>query len=255
MAEKKVGINLYSLREFTQTESDLTSTLRKVTGMGYQGVQISGIKGLEPEVIARLVRDANIPIAATHLSWEMFTEDVDRVIEIHKLYGCQDPAIGGLPKEYFSAEGATRFLDELGPVLERLASVGMRFSYHNHNHELAQYDGATWLRRVYEGSKAIPLNFEIDTYWITAGGGDPTAWIDRCEGKIPLLHCKDMAETPDREQQFAPVGHGNLEWDRIFPAAENSEVEWYLVEQDAYFGADPFESVAKSCEFLLSRLS
>ncbi len=251
---KKIGLNLYSLRDYVQTNDEMKSTLEKVRKAGYAGVQISGVKNLEAEEIAKIVSGFDLEIAATHLSWDMFLDKLDRVIDIHKLYGCTHTAIGSLPKEYFSTEGLKRFVDEAGPVLERLQTQGMDFSYHNHHFELARIDGGTWLGRCIEESEAVGVNFEIDTYWIQAGGGNPVSWIEKCSGRIPLLHAKDMEISFDRNQQFAPVGSGNLEWDAILSQAEKSGVEWYLVEQDAFFGADPFDSVARSCEFLKQQL-
>jgi sugar phosphate isomerase/epimerase len=251
---KKIGLNLYSLRDYVQTEDEMKSTLEKVQEAGYTGVQISGVKSLEAETIAQIVSGFDLKIAATHLGWDMFLQQLDRVIEIHKLYDCPHTAIGGLPNDYRSSEGLKRFVDEAGPVVEALQKEGMDFSYHNHHHELSRIEGGTWLGRCIEETKAIGVNFEIDTYWIQAGGGNPVSWIEKCSGRIPLLHAKDMEITFDRNQQFAPVGWGNLEWDAILSQAEKSGVEWYLVEQDAFFGADPFDSVAKSCEFLNKQL-
>jgi sugar phosphate isomerase/epimerase len=254
VGEKLIGLNLYSLREFTQTAEGLADTLKRVADIGYDGVQISGIRDLEPEAIVEIVKTSGLPVAATHLAWDLFRDEIARAVEIHDLYNCRHAAIGSLPKDYFSMEGAERFLSELPAVTGALSSSGMDFSYHNHSHELARYDGETWLATVLAGSRRSALNFEIDTYWIQAGGGDPVQWIKRCGGRIPLLHVKDMIVTPDREQRFAPVGDGNLEWDSIFSAAENAGVEWYLVEEDTFYGADPFEDVARSCRFLRGAL-
>ena len=85
-----------------------------------------------------------------------------------------------------------------------------------------------------------------DIYWIQAGGGDPAAWVTRCAGRQPLLHLKDMAVSPEREQRMAEIGEGNLNWSAILKAAGEGGVEWYLVEQDHCYGRDPFESLAIS---------
>jgi sugar phosphate isomerase/epimerase len=255
MAEKKIGLNLYSLREFTQTADGLKETLRKVGDMGYQGVQVSGIKEMEPEKIAEIVKDSGLPVAATHLGWDLFRDKTARAIEIHKLYDCPHSAIGSLPDEYRSSEGADRFLKELQPVIKELQDAGLDFSYHNHNHELARIGQKTWLASVLEKSADMGLCFEIDTYWIQAGGGDPWEWVKLCKGRMPLLHVKDMLVTHSREQRFAPLGEGNFSWDRILQAAADGGVEWYLVEQDSFFdGADPFEEVAISCRYLQKNL-
>ncbi len=84
--------------------------------------------------------------------------------------------------------------------------------------------------------------FEIDTYWITHGGGDPAAWIDKVAGRIPCLHLKDMGIDSNRSQFMMEVGEGNLNWPAILDACKSAGVEWYIVEQDICY-RDPFESL------------
>jgi sugar phosphate isomerase/epimerase len=55
-----------------------------------------------------------------------------------------------------------------------------------------------------------------------------------------------MAMAPGREQRFAPIGEGNLNWPAILEACEEGGVEWYLVEQDLCYDTDPFEAMAIS---------
>jgi len=190
--------------------------------------------------VARAVEDHGLTVAATHMPWDAFLNRLDEVIEIHKLWRCVHPAIGGLGAEYRGPEGLKRFLAELAPVAEALAAEGMDFSYHNHNHELAPMGRKSWLESLYEQADPAELKAEIDTYWIQAGGSDPADWIRRCAGREPLLHLKDMTVTPDGQQRFAPVGEGNLNWPAILEAARQGGVEWCLVEQDDCYGQDPF---------------
>ena len=57
-----------------------------------------------------------LTVAATHMGWPMFLNDLDRVIEIHKMWKCEHPAIGGLPGDYRGVDGVKRFIDELTPI-------------------------------------------------------------------------------------------------------------------------------------------
>ncbi len=241
-----LGAQLYTVREHTRTIEDVRETLRKVADIGYTAIQISGFGPMDPKDVARAVQDAGLTVAATHMGWPRFLEELDAVIEEHKLWGCEHTAIGGLPGEYFSVDGLKRFLDELPPVAERLADEGMDFSYHNHHHELARYGEKTWLEMLYDQADPKHLKAEIDTHWIQRGGGDPAAWIRKCAGRQPLLHLKDMAITPEREPIFAEIGEGNLNWPAILEAAAESGVEWYLIEQDDCYGRSAFESLAIS---------
>jgi len=247
MGKHVLGAQLYTVREFTQTLPDIAETLKKVADIGYTAVQISAFGPVAPQEVARLIEDNGLTVAGTHVRWHRFLNELDEVIAEHKMWCCTHAAIGGLfTPEYCSLDGLKRFLDELGPVAEKLAQEGIDFSYHNHNHELVRYGEKTWLEMLYEQAPPEMLKAEIDVYWIQAGGGDPAAWIRKCAGREPLLHLKDMAVGPNREQRMAEIGEGNMNWPAILQAAEESGVEWYLVEQDECYGRDPFESLAIS---------
>lgn len=246
MPSGRLGAQLYTLRDFCKTIDDIARTCRRVADIGYTAVQISAFGPVDPEAVADIMADYGLTVASTHMSWDRFLYDLDALIEEHRLWNCKHLAIGGLPEEYHCAEGVERFISELAPIAQRLAAEGMDFSYHNHNHELIRYGGKTWLQMLYEQAPPEVLKAEIDTYWIQAGGGDPAAWIRHLGPRQPLLHCKDMAMGPNREQRFAPVGEGNLNWPAILTAAQEVGVEYYLVEQDLTYEIDPFDALAIS---------
>jgi sugar phosphate isomerase/epimerase len=252
MSTPRIGAQLYTLRDFCKTVEGVRDALRRVAQIGYTEVQVSGFGPVDPAEVIRAADDVGLRIVATHVSWTRFLNDLDRLIEEHRLWRCSHPAIGGLPAEYFAEGGLQRFLTELAPVSARLKAAGMDFSYHNHSHELARNGERTWLEQLYERAPADRLKAELDVYWVQAGGGDPAAWIRKYVGRQPLLHLKDMTMGVDRKQRFAEIGQGNLNWPGIFRAAEEAGVEHMLVEQDDCYGRDPFESLAISYRFLRS---
>ncbi len=245
MEDTVLGVNMYSTRVFTQNLADLRVALKRVAAIGYKAIQISGFGPMDPKDVAAVVEENGLTVAATHMAWPRFLAERDAVIGEHKLWKCEHPAIGGLPKEYNSLDGLRRFVRELPPALDDLEREGLDFSYHNHSHELARWDGKTWLQRLLE--EADPrLKFEIDIYWIQHGGGDPALWLRKLAGRTPLLHIKDMAVTPEREQRFAAIGEGNMNLDPVLREARAGGVRWYLVEQDQSYGRDPIDELAVS---------
>ncbi len=243
MAEGTLGAQLFTCREYTKTIGDVAQTLKNIARIGYSTVQISGFGPVDPKEVAKVLADTHLGVAATHMAWDKFRNELDEVIAIHKMWKCKHPAIGGLPDEYRAADGISRFIDELTPIAEELAAEGMDFSYHNHSHEMVRIGDKTWLGMLYEQADPKILKAEIDTYWIQHGGGEPAEWVRKCAGRMPLLHLKDMAIGEDGEQRMAEIGEGNLNWAAILEAAAEAGVEYYLVEQDRCYDRTPFESL------------
>lgn len=255
--QKVLGVQLYTVREFTQTLNNFEETVKKLANIGYSAVQISAIGPLDPADVAKVCKDNQVTIAGTHISWDDFRNKTEDVIAKHKIWNCPHSAVGSLPAEYYmnGIDGIKRFVEELQPILEKLNAEGIDFSYHNHNQEFVKADGKPLLEWIYElgGENLLP---EIDTYWIQAGGANPAGWIRKFPGKQPLLHLKDMSIHMDengRTQHFAAIGEGNLDWDDILSAAEESQCRWYLVEQDDCYGRDPFDCLTSSFNFLKSK--
>ncbi len=246
MSKPLIGAQLFTLRDTMKTPDEMATTLKQVADIGYTTVQASGIGEIDPAELVKITDDNGLRIVVSHMGWDRFLNDLDGVIETHETWKCPHTAIGGLPGDYHSEDGLKRFIDELAPIAERLVAEGLDFSYHNHSHELVQLGDSTWLAELYARVDGDMLKAEIDTYWIQHGGGDPAQWLRDCAGREPVIHLKDMIITSDREQRFAEIGEGNLNWPAILEAAQESGVEWYLVEQDQSYERDPFESLAIS---------
>ncbi len=262
----QLAAQLYTVRDFTKTASDLAETLRKVRDIGYPAVQVSAIgPDIPPADVKQMVDDLDLTICNTHFGYDALWNDLDSVIETHKLRNCKHVAIGSLPAPYRDdgAEGYRRFAQEASQVGEKLAAAGLTFSYHNHSFEFVRYavgsnsgDGGsiTALDILYSESDPRYFQAEIDTYWVQHGGGDPAAWCARMENRMPVVHLKDMVVVrtegrPPVEQQMAEVGEGNLNWSAILEACREASVQWYAVEQDIC-QRDPFESLRISYENL-----
>lgn len=95
------------------------------------------------------------------------------------------------------------------------------------------------------------VSFCLDTYWVQFAGGSPTEWIKKLSGRIDILHLKDMAtkKEGDFSGYITEVGRGNMDFDSIVKAAEESGVKYYCVEQDTCPG-DPLDSLKLSADYI-----
>ena len=244
MSDTVLAAQLYTLRDYCKTPADIATTMAKVKAMGYDAVQTSGMGEIDTVELRRIVDSEGLTICATHRGFDALRDDTQAEIEYHKAIGCENVAIGGAPADYHSAEGFARFAKDATEVGRKLAEAGLTFSYHNHSHEFTKHDGRLAMDIIYGESDPRYLLAELDTYWVQHGGGDPAAWIDKLSDRIVLLHLKDMAMN-GREQLYAEIGEGNLNWDRILASAAAAGVRWYIVEQDLC-QRDQFESLAIS---------
>src|SRR5689334_2375911 len=103
----QVAVQMYTVRDFTRTASDLVATLQKVSAIGYEAVQLSAVgamNGETPEVDANQARkmldDNGLRCIATHRSWNDLLSRTDAEIEFHKTLNCDFTAIGSLPGSY-----------------------------------------------------------------------------------------------------------------------------------------------------------
>ena len=243
MSDSKVAVTLYTLRDFTKTPPEIADTLRRVKAIGYDNIQLSAMGPIEPRELRRMADGEGLNICATHVDYNRLLHDLSAVVDEHRLWDCSQVAIGSVPTAYRNGEGYRQFAVETRQLTRDLAKEGLTFSYHNHNWELERHDGRTGLDIMVEECDSA-VCFEIDTYWIQAGGGDPAAWIRKVNTRIPLLHLKDMGVS-DRKPIMTEIGEGNLNWPAILDAAREAGVEWYIGEQD-WCARDPFESIAIS---------
>jgi len=244
-----IAAQLYTLREFTKTPADVAKTMARVKQIGYNGVQCSALGPIEASELAKILKDNALACVATHVKLEDLEKDPQKVIADHQMWGCKYTAVGGFfPKDTdtvkVTAQTWVDWATRYNETAKKYAGSGLSIGYHNHSHELTHFDGKPALQILIEHfSKDVWI--EIDTYWITHGGGDPTQWIGKAPGKVHCTHMKDMAVKLDRTQYMAEVGEGNLNWQSILVACKAAGVEHLVVEQDICY-RDPFESLAIS---------
>ncbi|UVI32652.1 sugar phosphate isomerase/epimerase family protein [Paenibacillus spongiae] len=249
MKLSNIAAQLYTLRDYCKTAEDLKQSLHKVREIGYEAIQLSGIGPIDPKTVKEIADEAGLTICATHISYDDMKNNIESVVEQHKLWNSSYVGLGGIPGEYrTSGEGYAAFAKEASEVGRRLKEYGLQFIYHNHKFEFEKYNGKSGMEILRDESDPEAFGFELDTYWVQAGGADPVEWIHHVKGRMGVIHLKDMAIVNDA-QVFAEIGEGSMNFKNIIQACRDTGVEWYVVEQDLC-RRDPFESLAISLQNL-----
>jgi sugar phosphate isomerase/epimerase len=242
---------LYTLREYCKTEKDYYDTMVKVKEMGYSSAQYSGMGPVDQKRVKEISDELGVPISATHIPHNDFINDLDNVIEKHLMWGTKYVGLGSMPRDFLVNEDSLKnFIEIYSGVADKLAKKGLRFIYHNHNIEFYKMNGKTVLDILFENVSAN-FFFELDTYWVQAGGADPVEWIKKLKGRCEYIHFKDMGVDANLKTVFKPIGQGNLNWSRIIEACRYSGVLYCAVEQDICEGS-PFDALKASYDHLVS---
>lgn len=246
-----LGVQLYTLRDFMQTPKDMAATLKKVASMGYRQVQISGIGPVDAMDFKRMLDDAGLIATGHHCGLSDLRGDlIDLVDKLH-IWNVNYSAVAYLAdNERRNATDYRARGKEMSRFGAELKKEGIILQYHNHAFEMHKYKEQTGLELIYESSDKKNLQAEIDTYWISAGGGDPIQWIHAMKGRMDQIHFKDGVMLGDRFA-ICEVGQGNLNWKGIIQACRDIQIKTIFVEQDSCpVTKNPFKSLKMSYEFL-----
>lgn len=117
MERSTIAAQMYTLREFNQSPDGLRESLRKVSEIGYQAVQISGIGPIDSQLVKEYADEYGLKICATHVPWNRLVNDLDALAAEHKLWNCKYIGLGALPAEYQTSQEGYRTLPSWHPVL------------------------------------------------------------------------------------------------------------------------------------------
>ncbi|NQD87919.1 sugar phosphate isomerase/epimerase [Paenarthrobacter sp. CM16] len=257
-------------------------TLRKVSAIGYNAVEISQIP-MTPENVDELDRsrtELGMDIAALSVNIEgrkgmpveSLADNFDKIVDDAKRLDSSLLRIGMLPFGAMkSLDSVIEFAKQANGYAERLQEQGISLYYHNHHIEFAKFDGKYMLDIIAENSPAMGM--EIDVHWVQRGGLDPVRTLEKYAGKTAMVHLKDyrIGQLPEASfgllekgdfagfmaefrnvVQFAEVGEGNLDFPSIVPAAVAAGAQYLLVEQDELYGRTVWDALQTSYDNLVA---
>lgn len=271
----QIGVQAMMLRDsFAQIGA--YETLRKVSGLGYNAVEISQIP-MDGNNVAELERaqaELGVNIASLSVmvdkpaggSGESLKHDFEKIIDDARRLDTRLLRIGMMPfTSMRNIQSAVEFAKICNGYAERLQDHGIGLYYHNHHIEFAKFDGRFLLDIINENSPAMGL--EIDVHWVARGGLDPVRTLDKYAGRTAMVHLKDyrigmmpdsafdMLDAGDTEGfsrafrnivQFAEVGEGNLDFPSIVEHSLSAGAQYLLVEQDELYGRTVWEALETS---------
>lgn len=271
----KIGVQAMMLKD-SFAEIGAFETLRKVSELGYNAVEISQVPMDEKNVgeLEKAQTELGMDVASLSVFMEKpvgrpgesLKDDFTKIVADAKRLDTKLLRIGMLPFGAMkSIEAVIDFAKETNGYAERLQDEGISLYYHNHHIEFAKFDGKYMLDIINENSPAMGL--ELDVHWVQRGGLDPVRTIDKYAGRTAMIHLKDyrIGMMPDAAfgylesgdfvnfmtefknvVQFAEVGEGNLDFPAIIDHAQAAGAQYMLVEQDELYGRSVWQALETS---------
>ncbi|GAB3927606.1 TIM barrel protein [Larkinella terrae] len=253
---KPVGLQLYTLREQIQKEG-IEPILAQVAKLGYKEVENFGYNGGKffgktPAEYLKILKDNGLKAPSGHTltarsaqvkGMDGLTSNWQRVVDDAAAIGQEYVIIAFLFPDERKPDDYKQLVDLLGKGQEVVKKAGMTLGYHNHDFEFNErVDDQMPYELIL---KNTTVQMEMDLYWISKTGQNPTDYFAKYPGRFPLWHVKDMAKTPEKE--FAEVGTGSIDFAAIFAKASEAGMKHYFVEQDVC-KRPPLESIKISID-------
>ena len=272
MADLKVGLQLYSVRD--DMGVDMDSTLAQVKAMGYDYVEFAGYFGKSAEEVKALLDKHGLQCVSVHQKHDVFLEKPQENIDFLKTIGAKYCAIPWMGLEnHKGSENFEKTVEEIKKIAKLLKDNGIQMLYHNHDFEYEKFEDKFLLDWLYDAVPSDLLKPEFDTCWVKYAGYDPCEQIGKHAGDVDVVHLKDFVcksfaggpvyalidengnenKKPTKEEngfEFRPVGKGIQNFAEIIEAAKAAGTKYIIVEQDQCPTATPLESVKQSREYL-----
>ena len=273
MKKFPVGIQVYGLRDLLEnTPENFKNVMTQIKEMGYDGVELAGLYGLEPSFVKKVLDEVGLTPISAHVAFAEMMEDIDKVIADYSAIGVRYLVMPYMAEEYrpVNPEGFREFLPLLNEIGEKIHKAGMTFLYHNHDFEFVKLENGKWgYDEMFDSIAHDHLQCELDTCWCDVATGEAPEFIRKYTGRIPVVHLKDYIkkgevksmykligiEEEDQGEDsgyfgFRPVGFGQMIWEPVLEAAVEANANWVVVEQDEHYETDPLECARRSREYL-----
>ena len=181
----KAGLNLFSIRNYLDTEAHFLEAAKQLKDMGYSYMQFSGA-AFDADMITRVSREADMPVVLTHVPFDRIVNDTEKLMEEHARFGCTRIGLGAMPFDAPNDPARCRsIIADLENAAARMETNGFSFFYHHHHFEFIKQGEQTVFDYMIENAPHI--NFTLDTYWLQYGGVDIGATVDKLQGRIEFL--------------------------------------------------------------------
>jgi len=250
---KEFGIQLWSVRD--DLAKDPKGVLKQLASYGYKQIEsFEGGKGMfwgmTNTEFKSYMDELGMKIIASHCD---ITKDFEKKAAEASAIGMKYlicPWKG--PQKDIDA--FKKFAEEFNQKGEICKKNGIRFAYHNHDYSFVNMNGELGQDVMMKNTDPELVDYELDMYWVVAGGQDIVTWLNKYPKRFRLCHVKDRKKGATEKDKDASVvvGTGSIDYAKILKTAKKQGMEYYIIEQEKWEGTTPMQAAQANAGFMKS---
>ena len=248
---KNFGIQLWSVRD--DLAKDPKEVLKQLASYGYTQIEsFEGGKGMfwgmtNKEFKAEM-DNLGMKIVASHCNiGQDFQRKAAEAAEIGMKY-----LICPYKGPQKDIDAFRKFADEFNQKGEICKKNGIRFAYHNHDYSFVNMNGELGQDVMMKNTDPKLVDYELDMYWVVAGGHDIETWLKKYPRRFRLCHVKDRKKgaTTTEKDASVVVGTGGIDYVKVLKTARKQGMEYYIVEQEKWEGTTPMQAAQSNANYM-----
>jgi len=255
--KKKIGIQLYSLRDDMAKNAD--ATLEAVAKIGYSFIETYGYGdgkffGKKPKEFSRQLTDLGMKMTSSHTgfgiyqndtteAWDAVKRNMQDTREADSKWIVQAGYPGGRYTQLSQVEKLAEIFNRVGELAK---TFDLKFAYHNHREEFRAIEDHIPYQKYIELTDPSLVTFQMDIGHVANEMADYRAYLELYPGRFGNLHIRD---TNVKTKVATEFGDGDVALEDVFNLFQHAGVEDYYVEQEEY-NYTPLESLKMCYDYL-----
>jgi len=188
----------------------------------------------------KIIRDAGLKCTSSHFNMGELRDHLENRIEWAHALGMKQMMASsfGLPKDA-SVDDYRKAADELNAIGEKTKKAGIQMGFHNHHMEFETRGDELIYDALLDqfDPDLVKMQFQVAVVNIGYQAAD---YFRKHPGRFISAHLADWSSAKDAQ---VPIGHGDVNWDDFFEAAQTGGIKNFYVEMAP-------ETFGPSAEFL-----
>ena len=256
-----LGLQLYTFRE--EFKKDVPGTLDKIKALGFVEHEGGGDYGLGLEKFQSLLKERGLKVVSAGFAYKKLQDDLAGSVQRARDLGVKFAMCAWIDhdaKAGFTEADVRRAAVDFNKWGEAFKKAGITFAYHPHGYEfqpLKEGSDKTHFDLLAEETKPEFVSFEMDVFWVTHPGQDPSQLLGKYPNRWALMHLKDLRKGATTgihtghapQTDDVPVGTGQVNWPGVLKKAAAVGVKHFFIEDES---AAPLDAVPRSIKYLQS---